>query len=58
MLLVNGQSPGPVLEFDQGNCVVVNVHNKSPYNITVHFHGTSLPNLCNPVKTKHAQASR
>lgn len=40
MLLVNGNSPGPVLEVDQDDWVVVNVYNHSPYNTTVHFHGT------------------
>lgn len=54
MLLVNGQTPGPVLEFNQGNCVVVNVHNKSPYNITVHFHGAFLPILSQNIMTNHA----
>lgn len=39
MLLFNGQSPGPTLEFDQDDQVVVRVHNYSPYNTTVHFHG-------------------
>lgn len=40
MLLVNGQSPGPVLDINQGDCVTVNVCNSSPYNVTIHFHGT------------------
>jgi FtsP/CotA-like multicopper oxidase with cupredoxin domain len=39
MFLVNGQSPGPVIEVNQDDWVVVRVHNKSPYNTTVHFHG-------------------
>lgn len=39
MLLVNGQTPGPELLFDQGDEVVVRVVNKSPFNTTVHFHG-------------------
>lgn len=39
MFLVNGQSPGPTIEVDQNDWVVVNVKNKSPYNTTVHFHG-------------------
>jgi len=42
MLLVNGQSPGPVLEVDQDDSVVVRVHNKSPYNTTIHFHGIEM----------------
>lgn len=40
MLLVNGQSPGPVLEIDQDDWVVVRVHNHSPENTTIHYHGT------------------
>jgi FtsP/CotA-like multicopper oxidase with cupredoxin domain len=39
MLLVNGISPGPVIELDQDDNVVVNVHNWSPFNSSVHFHG-------------------
>lgn len=39
MLLVNGQSPGPVLRFNQDDWVVVHVSNKSPCNTTIHFHG-------------------
>ncbi|KPM42761.1 Laccase-1 [Neonectria ditissima] len=42
MLLVNGHSPGPVLNIDQDDWVVVNVHNYSPYNTTVHFHGIEM----------------
>lgn len=42
MLLVNGQSPGPVLEIDQDDEVVVRVHNQSPYSTTIHFHGKAL----------------
>lgn len=42
MLLVNGASPGPVIEVDQDDTVVVNVHNESPFNSSVHFHGKKL----------------
>ncbi|RMJ06711.1 hypothetical protein CDV36_013691 [Fusarium kuroshium] len=42
MLLVNGQSPGPVLEIDQDDWVVVRVHNYSPENITIHYHGLEM----------------
>jgi FtsP/CotA-like multicopper oxidase with cupredoxin domain len=42
MLLVNGQSPGPVLEIDQDDMVVVKVHNQSPEEITIHYHGEHL----------------
>ncbi|KAK3360615.1 multicopper oxidase-domain-containing protein [Lasiosphaeria hispida] len=39
MILVNGQFPGPTLEIFQGDEVEVVVHNKMPFNTTVHFHG-------------------
>lgn len=39
MFLINGKSPGPTIEVDQNDWVVVKVKNKSPYNTTVHFHG-------------------
>ncbi|RGP64827.1 hypothetical protein FSPOR_7763 [Fusarium sporotrichioides] len=42
MLLVNGQSPGPVLEIDQDDTVVVKVHNESPEEVTVHYHGLEM----------------
>lgn len=42
LFLVNGQTPGPVLDIDQGDSVVVRVHNKSPFNMTTHFHGMPL----------------
>lgn len=40
MLLVNGQTPGPELVFDQDDDITVHVINNSPFNTTVHFHGT------------------
>ena len=39
LILVNGQHPGPVLEIDQGQDVVVDVHNYLPFNTTIHYHG-------------------
>lgn len=39
MFLINGQSPGPTIEVDQNDWVIVRVKNKSPYNTTMHFHG-------------------
>lgn len=41
MILTNGQFPGPTLELDQGDDVEVTVHNKLPFNTTVHYHGKS-----------------
>ncbi|KAL6905938.1 hypothetical protein ACP4OV_003539 [Aristida adscensionis] len=37
--VVNGQLPGPALEVTEGDSVVVHLVNKSPYNITIHWHG-------------------
>ncbi|KAH7148377.1 multicopper oxidase-domain-containing protein [Dactylonectria macrodidyma] len=42
MLLVNGESPGPTLVADQDDWIFVNVHNYSPYNTTLHFHGIEM----------------
>ncbi|KAH6874753.1 multicopper oxidase-domain-containing protein [Thelonectria olida] len=42
MLLVNHQSPGPEIRVLQDEFVVVNVHNYSPYNATIHFHGIEM----------------
>lgn len=42
MLLVNGESPGPVMRFEQDDWVVVHVVNRSPFNTTIHFHGEFL----------------
>lgn len=39
MFLINGQTPGPLIEADQGDWMVVRVHNQSPFNVTLHFHG-------------------
>lgn len=39
VILVNGQFPGPLLDMIQGQEVTVTVHNKLPFNTTVHFHG-------------------
>ncbi|KAI9172685.1 Laccase abr2 [Paramyrothecium foliicola] len=44
MFLVNGQFPGPVLEVDQDDWVLVRVQNDSPENITIHFHGIEMRN--------------
>ncbi|RLM58508.1 laccase-15-like [Panicum miliaceum] len=37
--VVNGQLPGPVINVTEGDSVVVHVVNKSPYNMTIHWHG-------------------
>ncbi|RCV39284.1 hypothetical protein SETIT_8G211000v2 [Setaria italica] len=37
--VVNGQLPGPAIEVTEGDSVAVLLVNKSPYNITIHWHG-------------------
>ncbi|KAK4581980.1 hypothetical protein RGQ29_025222 [Quercus rubra] len=36
---VNGSLPGPTIRVQEGDILVVHVFNKSPYNITIHWHG-------------------
>ncbi|KAK9073090.1 hypothetical protein SSX86_007412 [Deinandra increscens subsp. villosa] len=36
---VNGSLPGPTLKVKEGDAVIVHVFNKSPYNLTIHWHG-------------------
>ncbi|KAI4370507.1 hypothetical protein MLD38_018857 [Melastoma candidum] len=38
-ITVNGQYPGPTLEVNNGDALVVNVVNRSRYNVTIHWHG-------------------
>ncbi|XP_038702377.1 laccase-7-like [Tripterygium wilfordii] len=38
---VNGKFPGPTIRVHEGDTVIVHVLNKSPYNITIHWHGVS-----------------
>lgn len=40
MFMVNGQFPGPKIELIQGDSVVVKLKNSSPFNTTIHYHGT------------------
>lgn len=39
---INGQFPGPTLEVNEGEDVVVKVRNSSPFNTSVHYHGKFL----------------
>ncbi|KAH8815504.1 conidial pigment biosynthesis oxidase Arb2/brown2 [Xylogone sp. PMI_703] len=39
MIFVNGQSPGPTIEVDQGDSVEVLVRNHLPFSTTLHSHG-------------------
>ncbi len=43
MILVNGQFPGPVLEMNQDEEIEILVHNRLPFNTTVHYHGMPGP---------------
>ncbi|CAI8600949.1 unnamed protein product [Vicia faba] len=36
---VNGALPGPTLYAREGDTVIIHLVNKSPYNITIHWHG-------------------
>ncbi|GAV65474.1 Cu-oxidase domain-containing protein/Cu-oxidase_2 domain-containing protein/Cu-oxidase_3 domain-containing protein [Cephalotus follicularis] len=36
---VNGRLPGPTIRVQVGDTLIVHVHNQSPYNVTIHWHG-------------------
>jgi laccase len=36
-ITVNGQFPGPTLEVNNGDTLVVKVTNKARYNVTIHW---------------------
>ncbi|XP_030540451.1 laccase-12-like [Rhodamnia argentea] len=38
-ITVNGQYPGPTLEVNDGDTLVVSVVNRARYNVTIHWHG-------------------
>ncbi|KAL5568852.1 hypothetical protein UlMin_025427 [Ulmus minor] len=38
-ITVNGQFPGPTLEINNGDTLVIKVTNKARYNVTIHWHG-------------------
>ncbi|XP_050210494.1 laccase-12-like [Mercurialis annua] len=39
VITVNGMFPGPTLEVNNGDTLVVTVTNKAQYNVTIHWHG-------------------
>ncbi|XP_047306624.1 laccase-15-like [Impatiens glandulifera] len=39
ILTINGQFPGPTIYAYRGTTVLVHLHNYSPYNVTLHWHG-------------------
>ncbi|KAI3678543.1 hypothetical protein L6452_37839 [Arctium lappa] len=41
VVTVNGQFPGPTLEVQNGDSLVVKVTNAAPYNVTIHWHGAN-----------------
>jgi FtsP/CotA-like multicopper oxidase with cupredoxin domain len=57
MILINGQFPGPLLEMDEDDYVEVKVHNKMPFNTTVHFHGMYTPRSFPLVDQRHQSNS-
>ncbi|KAH2820540.1 hypothetical protein KXV85_003209, partial [Aspergillus fumigatus] len=42
-LLINGQLPGPVLRFREGESVVINVTNRLDESASIHWHGLIVP---------------
>ncbi|KJZ73746.1 hypothetical protein HIM_06864 [Hirsutella minnesotensis 3608] len=42
MILINGEFPGPVLEMNEGEEAWVAVHNRMPFNTTMHYHGIEM----------------
>nr|QWT83288.1 multicopper oxidase [Toona sinensis] len=43
ILTVNGKFPGPTLHVNKNDTIIVDVHNKANYNITLHWHGVKQP---------------
>ena len=44
MIVVNGMSPGPVLEGNVGDRLIINVYNNMTNETAVHWHGMFLQN--------------
>ncbi|KAM0543071.1 hypothetical protein ACHAPJ_012520 [Fusarium lateritium] len=42
MIKINGQFPGPALVCDEDDDIEVTVHNRMPFNTTVHWHGLEM----------------
>lgn len=43
-MTINGGSPGPVLEFTEGDTALIYVHNQMGMETSIHWHGILLPN--------------
>lgn len=39
IVAVNGKLPGPIIRVHEGDTLIVQVKNRSPYNISIHWHG-------------------
>lgn len=48
-LSVNGQTPAPTLEFEEGDEAVIHVHNNLNETTSIHWHGILLPGLMDGV---------
>ncbi|GLJ17035.1 hypothetical protein SUGI_0294720 [Cryptomeria japonica] len=46
IVTVNGQFPGPTIEVQEGDNLVVEVTNSGPYNVTIHWHGVKQLKSC------------
>ncbi|WP_288955454.1 multicopper oxidase domain-containing protein [uncultured Polaribacter sp.] len=44
-MTINGNIPGPTLEFNEGDLAIINVTNKMNEETSVHWHGLILPNF-------------
>ncbi|KAK7229376.1 hypothetical protein V2G26_001546 [Clonostachys chloroleuca] len=42
VFLINNLSPGPTIEVDQDDWVIIRTQNQSPHNISIHFHGLEM----------------
>lgn len=48
-IVINGQSPGPTLYFNEGDTAIIHVHNIMSVATSVHWHGILLPNAMDGV---------
>ncbi|KAH9287772.1 hypothetical protein KI387_031889 [Taxus chinensis] len=46
IVTVNGQFPGPTIYVHEGDNLVVQVENRAPYNLTIHWHGVKQVRSC------------
>ena len=44
-IAINGQIPGPTIEFTEGDTAVIDVHNSMQHSTSIHWHGILIPNL-------------